>query len=178
VNAGPGPRRARNDVAEAVLRGRLLFSSYAPLNAILAALIEDDVRYLFALLAILGFLDAYRLTWWASRVARVPRTFREVKDAGGEVAGYLATYLLPFLAAPHADAGDLVGYAIYAVVVVVVTLRSNLGAVNPAIYLFGWKIATVTLQDGRERYLVCRRTPPPGEVVHVANLYGVLHARD
>jgi hypothetical protein len=178
VTGGPGPGSARDGLGHTLLRARLLLSSYAPLDAILFARIDGGVRYAFAFLAIIGLLDASRLTWLAGGVVPVPRTFVEVRDAGGEVAGYLATYLLPFLAAPHTTAGDIWAYVIYAIVVVIVTLRSNLGAINPTIYLLGWKVATVTLQDGRERYLVCRRTPARGERVNVSELYGVLHTRD
>jgi hypothetical protein len=153
-------------------------SSYAPLNAILYARIDGSVRFAFAALAVVGLLDASRLTWLTGRLASVPRRFTEVRDAGGEVAGYLATYLLPFLAAPHASTGDLFGYGIYAVVVIVITIRSNLGAVNPTIYLLGWRVVTVTLEDGRERYLICRRVPAADTSLNVSELYGVLRARD
>jgi hypothetical protein len=165
-------------VGETLLRGRLLLSSYAPLSAILYARIDGNIRYLFAGLAIAGLLDAARLTWLGSRVAAAPRSFVDVRDAGGEVAAYVATYLLPFLAAPHPDTGDLWAYGIFALVVIVVTLRSNLGAVNPTIYLLGWRVVAVTLLDGRQRYLVCRQVPAPGERVPIRELFGVLQRAD
>jgi hypothetical protein len=175
---GPGPRKARDALGQTLLRARLLFSSYAPLNLILYARIDGGVRYGFLALGIVGFLDANRLTWLAGGLAAAPRSFTSVRDSGAEVAGYLATYLLPFLAAPHVDAGDIWAYGIYAVVVIVITLRSNLAHINPTIYVLGWKVVTVTLQDGRDRYLVCRRTPAPGERVAVTELFGVLHSKN
>jgi hypothetical protein len=178
VTTGPGSRGVRDGVGQTLLRGRLLFSSYAPLNAILFARIDGGERFVFAALAIVGLLDASRLTWLAGRVAQAPRIFVDVRDAGAEVAGYLATYLLPFLAAPHATTSDVWAYGIYAIVVIVITLRSNLGAVNPTIYLLGWRVVTVTLQDGRERFLICRHVPRSGERVGVRELYGVLQAQD
>ena len=175
---GPGPHQARDALGQTLLRARLLFSSYAPLNLILYARIDGGVRYGFLALGITGFLDANRLTWLAGRIAAAPRFFTAVRDSGAEVAGYLATYLLPFLAAPHLDTGDIWAYGIYAVVVIVITLRSDLAHINPAIYVLGWKVVTVTLQDGRERYLVCRRSPAPGDRTRVSELYGVLHSQD
>lgn len=178
MTAGPGKRSSRDDLAEIILRGRLLLSSYAPLGAILSARTTGEARYTFAALAIAGLLDASRLTWLAGRLSTVPRSFAEVRDAGSEVAGYLATYLLPFLAAPHASVGDLVGYSIYAAVVIVITVRSNLGVVNPTIYLLGWRVALVRVHGGRERFLICRHIPPASAVVNVADFFGVLRTSD
>jgi hypothetical protein len=178
IAVGPGRRRRRDDLGHSLLRARLLLSSYAPLNVILFIRVDSGWRFGFIALALAGFLDANRITWLAKRVAPVRRTFSAVRDSGGEVAAYVATYLLPFLAAPHAGAGEIWAYAIFAAVVAVISLRSDLAHVNPTIYLLGWKVVTVTLQDGRERYLVCRRAPSVGEPVSVTELYGVLQARD
>jgi hypothetical protein len=43
-------------------------------------------------------------------------TVRTVEDRGGEVAGYLATYLLPFVTVSEPDVRDVVGYALFLVV--------------------------------------------------------------
>ena len=87
---------------------------------------------------------ALRLTVLARTTSPVPRTFAEVRDAGSEIAAYLATYLLPLLAAPNPETGEIVGYAIYALLIVVITLRSDLAHVNPTLYVLGWKnIVTV-----------------------------------
>jgi hypothetical protein len=39
-----------------------------------------------------------------------------VEDRGAEVAGYLASYILPFVVVPEPGWSDLVGYAIFLVV--------------------------------------------------------------
>lgn len=93
------------------------------------------------------------------------------------VAGYLATYLLPLLAGPAPDTGDLLGYLVYGIVVAVVTLRSDLAHINPTLYLLGWKVVTVIQHNGDERYLICRRAPRVGQPARVTQLYGVLHAK-
>lgn len=175
---GPSRRGHRGELGQTLLRARVLLSSYAPLNAILFARIDTNPRWIFLGLAIAGLVDAYRLTWDAQRLAATPRVFSSIRDSGGEIAGYVATYLLPFLAAPHPDTGDLWAYGIYALVVAVITLRSDLGHVNPTIYMLGWRVVTVTLEDGRERYLVCRAAPKAGESVRVSELYGILHAKN
>jgi hypothetical protein len=155
----------------------VLLSSYAALFFILAARIEHlPLELIFVALGTIGVGDALRLTLLASDRAAVPRAFSGVRDSGAQVAAYLATYLLPLLAAPDPGPGDLVGYGIYALVIVVVTLRSDLAHINPTLYVLGWKVVTVVLANGRERYLICKRAPVAGRQVRVTELYGVLHA--
>jgi hypothetical protein len=125
-------------------------------------------------LGVLGFVDGLRLVR-AGR-GKSPKTvsFLEVRDSGDQVAAYLATYLLPLLAAPAPTVGDLVGYGIYAFVIAIVTVRSDLIHVNPTVYVLGWKIATVTRQDGREQYALCQKSPPVLAPVTVRRFHGVM----
>jgi hypothetical protein len=155
----------------------VLLSSYAPLFLILVARVDTaPIRAVCLGFAIVGIGDALRLTLLAGEKQAVPRSFDDVRDSGSQVAAYLATYLLPLLAAPDPDAGDLVGYGIYAVLIVVITLRSDLAHINPTLYLLGWKVVSVTTSMGGERYLICKQSPRIGEQVRVVQLYGVLHA--
>jgi hypothetical protein len=171
--------RARvHSVGSGLVKARVLVSSYAALNLILFARLEPTVPRLICLgFAIVGIVDGLRLSWLARGTAAVPRRVSEVRDVGPEVAAYLATYLLPLLAAPSPTTGDLVGYAIYGVVVVVVSLRSDMAHVNPTLYLLGWRVTSVTFEEGDRHYLVSRHTPGPGEEIRITRLYGVLHSR-
>jgi hypothetical protein len=160
------------------VRARVLVSSYAALNLILFARVESTVPRLVCLaLAVVGLGDGLRLSWLAGGTAAVPRRIAEVRDLGPEVSAYLATYLLPLLAAPTPTTGDLFGYGIYAVVVTLVSLRSDMAHVNPTLYLLGWRVASVTFVEGDQHYLVSRRVPVVGEMIRVTRLYGVLHTR-
>ncbi len=163
-------------LATAVVRARVLLSSYAALNLILFARLEPTAPKLVCLsLAVIGVADGLRLSWLARGKQAVPRTVEDASDVGPEVAAYLATYLLPLLAAPSPTGGDLVGYAIYGVVVVVVSLRSNMAHVNPTLYLLGWRVTSVTLDGGDRHYLISRHAPISGDQIRVSRLYGVLH---
>lgn len=174
---GPGRRGRLDDLQEGIFRARVLLSSYAALNFILVARLHHwtALRWTCLGLGVLGIVDALRLTILARTTSPVPRTFAEVRDAGSEIAAYLATYLLPLLAAPNPETGEIVGYAIYALLIVVITLRSDLAHVNPTLYVLGWKIVTVQTGDGSEKYLVCRTSPKPGEEILVTDMNGVLH---
>lgn len=167
--------RARQ-AARASLQARVLLSSYAALNLILFARVEPTApRYVCLGLAVIGLLDGLRLSYLAGKKATVPRKVAEVQDAGPEVAAYLATYLLPLLAAPSPTTGDLVGYGIYAVVVILVSLRSNMAHVNPTLYLLGWQVSSVEFDGGDRHYVVSRKAPKPNETIQVSELYGVMH---
>src|SRR5690349_21288048 len=59
---GPGRRSTVDSFGQTLLRARLLFSSYAPLNLILFLRIDGNIRLVFMALAVIGLLDASRLT--------------------------------------------------------------------------------------------------------------------
>lgn len=172
---GPGASSRLDLIGPAIVNARLLLSSYAALNLILAARIYNmPLRLAFGTLGVAGFADAIRLVRAGRRKAPKTVSFVGVRDSGDQVAAYLATYLLPLLAAPAPAAGDLVGYGIYAVVVAVITVRSDLIHINPTVYVLGWKIATVTRQDGREQYVVCKKPPPVLKNVPIRQFHGVI----
>ncbi len=172
---GPGPRRRRDGVGQALLRARVLLSSYAFVAVILALRFDALwLRVLCAAVAVWGVLDAWRLTRTTARKGLRPLVVKDVRDAGREVTAYLTTYVFVLLASPDPSAGDLAAYAVFAVVLVAVSLRSHLAHVNPTLYLLGRRVVTVTDDDDRERYLVCRRPPVVGQRVLVAEALGVL----
>jgi len=174
---GPGSPSWLDGAQETVFRARVLLSSYAALNFILVARLHhwNALRWTFLGLGVAGIIDALRLTALASTSQPVKRSFTEVRDSGAEVAGYLATYLLPLLAAPNPQTGEIIGYVIYGLLIGVVTLRSDLAHVNPTLYVLGWRIVTVTTNAGHEKYLICRTPPKPGEEVWVTDMNGLLH---
>ena len=155
-------------VAHHLISGRLLLSSYAPLAIILGLRIDPlEPKLVCFVIAAWGIYDALRITWW-SRRATTPRTIVGIDDRGGEVAGYLATYLLPMLAAPNPDTADLIAYGVFGLVIVVISLRSNLLAINPTVYVLGWRVMAVVTAEGDRHFLVCRRPPPLNVPVEVS----------
>jgi hypothetical protein len=174
---GPGTRSRWDDLQEAFFRARVLLSSYAALNFILVARLSHwgALRWCCLGLGVLGVVDAIRLTLLAKTRGGDEKVFVEVRDSGSEIAGYLATYLLPLLAAPNPGTGEIIGYAIYGALIIVITMRSDLAHVNPTLYALGWKIVSVRTSSGRERFLVCRTAPRPGHPVYVTDMNGLLH---
>jgi hypothetical protein len=130
-------------------------------------------------IGVAGFVDAARLLHGVGRRGRHSVRFSVVADAGGAVAAYLATYLLPFISAPPTTAGDIAAYCVYFMVVFVIYIRSDMAFVNPTLYVLGRRVVDATREDnGRQVLVVCKT--PPGERVDVdaADFLEVLVVRD
>jgi hypothetical protein len=177
VSSGtPGPPADQEqDPGVFFVRLQLFLSSYAPLFAILAIRFNGTaLKTVCAVLAGYGVLYLMVVVWLVPRLAQ-PRSYPvdSVDDAAGEVAGYLATYLLPFVAVPSPSAADLAAYCIVGVVIAVIFTRSELARINPTLYLLGWRVAVIGSGPAR-RYLVCRRLPRAGTSVSAVRAAGLL----
>src|SRR5689334_16412755 len=103
-------------VTEDLIRVRLFFVSYVPLWIMVAARAAPSGSWqwdgraaaavVFGALAACGFIDAIRLIRGSGRTSSQSYIFGEVNDQGGSAAGYLATYLLPFIGLLPQDWGD------------------------------------------------------------------------
>jgi hypothetical protein len=77
------------------------------------------------------------------------------------------------VAVPSPSAADLAGYAILAVVVLAIFVRSELARINPTLYLLGWRVASITTGD-TSYYIVCRRLPRPPTGISAVRAGGLL----
>ena len=81
-------------------------------------------------------------------------------DAGADVSGYLAAYLLPFLTVAEPSLTDVIAYVIFILVAGFVYVRSGLMQINPTVYLMGRRVlrATVPVRDTtKEVFVISRR---------------------
>jgi hypothetical protein len=171
---GP-PGDHADDRSTLVVRALLFLSSYAPLFVILAIRFQENIlRGACAGLAAIGFGYLVVVLGTVSRHAQ-QRAYPvvAVEDASGQAAGYLATYILPFVTAPYPSGADLAGYCILAVVALVIFMRSELAQINPTLYLLGWRVAAIkTGTTGY--YLVCRRLPRQCAEINAVRVAGLL----
>ncbi len=185
-----GMRRTLRRSSAAVIRGRLFLSSYAPLFAILAARtcpgIGDDGEPLWAFLlavalTVVGLLDMIWLVSGARRRSGRTVTPLQVDQQGAAVAGYLPTYLLPFVGIGPQSTGGWIGYGIYIGVLFVVFLGSDFALVNPTLYLFGRRVTRITLAERTDPdavpvrvsiLVVSTRVPRVGEPILLTRLAG------
>lgn len=165
-------RRQRfNDL---ILRLRLFGVSFAPLFGIFAlrAVPNWTPTVVWFCLAALFFLDGYFIVSGSQQRNGRMVVATTVRDRSEAVSGYLATYLLPFIAAPSTDVLEVVALAAFFAVVAVVYVRSDLAMINPTLYLYGWRLAQIT-HEGRTILLLCRHLPRDGETVNVVRWLNV-----
>jgi hypothetical protein len=120
------------------------------------------LRISLAALTVVGFtVVAIKLRRRAGRPTDTQLTI--VGDAGGEVSGYLAAYLLPFLTVAEPDARDLAAYALFVLVAGVIYTRSSLVHINPTMYALRWRPmrASIVVADGQSKdvYVLTRSDP-------------------
>jgi hypothetical protein len=157
------------------VRAQLFLSSYAPLFLILAIRFQGTaLKTVCAVLAGIGFAYLFVLVYVVTRRMQArDYPVATVQDASGEVAGYLATYLVPFVTVPSPSAADLAGYCILGLVVLAIFLRSELARINPTLYLLGWRVASITTGQAGY-YIVCRRLPRPPAGISAVRVGGLL----
>jgi hypothetical protein len=121
----------------------------------------------FWLLTSWGLLDAFRLIEAGLRRSIRHVRFDDISDQSGNVSGYLATYLLPFLGGPPIDLRGWFAYGVYFLVAWAVFVPSDLGLVNPTFYVLGWRLVEGK-RRGRTELIICQDPPdddPEGEPV-------------
>jgi hypothetical protein len=163
---GDGSRAWRETASDLVVELALFLCSYAPLFAILAIRFRNTwLALACGAFAALGVSAGASVLWRYRSVTAASLTMRRIEDRGGEVAGYLATYLLPFVTVTEPGWRDVLGYALFLVIIAVVYVRSGLVQINPTLYLFGWRLFAVDIGDGWSGYLLSRRPIGRGEQV-------------
>jgi len=174
--AGPGPSR-RTEVTRAAARARLFASAYAPGLGIAAVRFDGSLRWTCLALALAGLSQAPAVLY-TSRKRREPLTMRftTVEDAGAEVSGFLASYIVFFVTTTEPHVRDLIGYGIYLFVVLIVFIRSDLVRINPLLYVLGFRIGKVAVSGQRNsapQYMIARTLPRPNEDVQAVSCAGV-----
>lgn len=138
-----------------MVRLGLFLSSYAVLFAILALRFsEPALRITMVLLCALGVAAVIWIL--LEERAKGPGSYKitRAEDAGAEAAGYLGTYLLPFLTISEPGLTDLAAYALFLGVVFLIYVSSDMIRLNPLLYLFRRRVYRVQSARGFEGYLV------------------------
>jgi hypothetical protein len=137
------------------------FSSYAPLWIMLGLRFSNTpVRITLIAFGVACF--SY-VAFIISRSARERPSNTELTiagDAGADVSGYLASYLLPFLTVPEPSLTDVLAYVIFVLVAGLVYVRSGLMQINPTVYLLGRRVLRASAPGRgttKEVFVISRR---------------------
>lgn len=145
----------------------LCLSAFSPLFLIGAIRAEDEalmgwligLGVVFALLLLIPTIGA---------MSRAPRDFRitKVENASGEVAAYVATYILPLLIVGDKHPRDFIAYAACLALIGLIFIRGHLLHYNPWVFVFGRRIFSVSVGDKRF-YLIAKSEPRSDQDVKV-----------
>lgn len=159
------------------MRGRLFVVSYATLGLMFAARFLAAHRWelaiAFGAVGVWGLIDGWRLVRGTVRRSKYVTTLEEFTDHGGAVAGYLATYLLPFLGTLPQHYGDWIAYGLYFATALVVYVKTDLALVNPTLYALGYRVGRARV-DGRSTLVVSSEGLRSGDSVRVSAFMDVL----
>lgn len=158
-------------ISDIYLRWSFFLSSYVPLLVILAIRLSDKNETLtFVALVIASILVvnlALLLNW---RVAPRDFSINSVESGSGEIAAYIATYLLPFLVVGDMKWKDLLAYAILVWTIGQAMTRDDVLHINPLLSILRYRIYTVTTKDGVDYYLIGTRRIAAGDRVRASLL--------
>lgn len=135
----------------------LFISSYSPLFALFAVRFKQLPLVIgCGVLAAVGIAALFMILKMDRQKSREPHLISKVSDAGSQAAGYVASYLLPFLTVSTPTLRDLIAYTVFLVVVATVFARTSLIQINPLLYIFGWRVYEVEDSHGFRGFLISR----------------------
>jgi hypothetical protein len=145
-------------------------SSYGPLWIMLG--LRFDCLGLRVGLIALGLASIALVARLVTRRAEEPASGTAITisgDAGSDVSGYLAAYLLPFLTVDAPGLSDLAAYTLFIAVAGLVYVRSGLMQINPTVYFVRRTVLRGTIDVGTARkdvFVITRRDLRVGDPLY------------
>lgn len=138
----------------------LALAAYTPILAFIA--IRTDGRALrIGALLVAASLATASVAMIITAKKRTPPTCLTVAavnpPTGGAWSGYVAACLPAFLLPPLPATTDLLAYALFLALAVLIHIRTPMFQINPLIALLGYRISYVTDTSGAAQYLIARR---------------------
>jgi hypothetical protein len=134
----------------------LFLGAYAPLAIVFAMRLLAKSRPVKAeacvVIAVLLALNLFLLLRYA-RTAPQDYVADEVESGTGELAAYVATYILPFVMVGDVTNWDLIAYGTVLGCIGIVSIRGEALHLNPLLALRGYRLYTITTPK-RRRWLV------------------------
>ncbi len=141
----------------------LLLSAYSPLFLIGCIRAEDEAVQQWLLGLGIGF-TLLLLIPIIGAMSRAQEAFRidEVENVSGEVAAYVATYILPFLTVADEKPRDFAAYAALLAFIGIIFIRGHLLHYNPWVFMLGRSIHSIRVGE-RSYYLIASKRPRVGK---------------
>jgi len=137
----------------------LFLSAYAPLAIIFAMRLVSKQHPIKAIvstvIAVLFALNLVVVLRWM-RSERGDYIAASVESGTGELAGYTATYILPFVMVGDVTNWDLSAYAVFMLILGIICVHGRYLHLNPLLALVGYRVYTIATVKGR-KYLALAR---------------------
>jgi hypothetical protein len=167
----PAPPNHRGPMPGRLL---LLIGAYAPAAVIIGARTAPSLGGWIAIgigIAGIGVWSLFLV--WLRRAQPHEIELTAVEPADTEVTAYIASYLLPILAATSATTGDIIAYVLCGLLILVVAFAADLGSVNPIVYLFRLRVMRARV-DGEHVIILARKVPAVETTVIATQALGVV----
>lgn len=147
-----------------ITKTALVLSSIVPLEILMVIKlwpIPAILAWLFSAGLVFGILGTVWIVKRAKNESPFEPRIKSVEDAGPEVTGYLASFVLPLVAVQDATAQEWVAYLAFIFIYALVLANSQLLVVNPMLYLIGYRIWKIEfIEANKEPGLAVGRQRP------------------
>lgn len=152
----------------------MLVGAYSPVLMIIGLRLLSHRAGIWVLVIGATLAGAWGLIlWWLPHAQPRRVKLSNVDPVDAEVTAYIASLLLPIIAASSPSGGDIAAYVLCALLILVVAYAADLGSVNPLIYLFRLRVVRAEV-DGRSAVLLVRSVPSRGGSARVVRAAGVI----
>lgn len=138
-----------------ITSARLAAGAWAPGFAIFAVRLSgrhQNWSIGMAAACALSLLSMFLLLRAREDTNRQTYTFRSVKDETAQVPGYVVGFVFPFVFWQVGPWREVVAIALFAVLLTILVIATDLVIVNPVLLLFGFRTYTVSTGSGGNGY--------------------------
>jgi hypothetical protein len=158
-----------------LIRGMLFLSSYFPLTLIFFFLfvVQHPIWAIVILALGLSGLIIMILYFFqfAPRLGSIQEKVTALQSRDGEVMGYIASYLIPFVAIPFGGWQQGVALLIFVIVLGIVYVNSNMIHINPMLNLMGYHLYEIIVEHSeRPHALITRQHIALGDTIHIIDI--------
>lgn len=124
-------------------RALLALSALAPISGVFGVSLYDTNAWVSITLVGLSLIAALGALWLVKKNSGtniIDLRIISVRDAGPEAAAYLTSFILPFLMASNLSASNWIALGLFTLIYLVVIMNTGAIAVNPVLYLMGYRI--------------------------------------
>ena len=110
---------------------------------------------------------ALLITQWGLRKVKLRFDVEviEAKSIPNDLINYVFPYVVSFMGLSFDDSGKMLGFAVFLVVLFVITYKSGQIVMNPFLIIFGWKIYEVKMAIGQNKEVRITRVLKQGRLL-------------